>query len=341
VSVLIDAVERGRVPDRLVRAGIRRLLARRLRREGRGGVEARAARLMALVGIMCRSPVAVAADSANEQHYEVPADFFEILLGPRLKYSACLWHDGVHTLADAEAAMLELTCERADLADGQQVLELGCGWGSLTLWMAEHFPASRITALSNSASQAAFIRRRAEERGIRNVEVVTADVAAFDPGARFDRIVSVEMFEHMRNWETLFGRVAGWLEPGGRFFMHVFCHRELAYFFETEGAGNWMGRHFFTGGLMPADALPLYFQRDLSVEAHWRVGGRHYARTCRAWLRRLDEARERAAAVLGGRREVGRWRLFLMACEELFAWNGGDEWFVAHYRFVRRSGIDA
>lgn len=336
MSILIGAAERGLLPDRFVRGGIRHLLRRRLRREDRGDCEARAERIAALVERMKQAPVAVAADRANEQHYEVPATFFEQILGPRLKYSACLWPDGVQTLAEAEEAMLALTCERAALADGQRILELGCGWGSLTLWMAERYQGSRIVAVSNSASQASFIRQRAAERGVGNVEIVTVDAAEFDPSGRFDRVVSVEMFEHMRNWETLFGRIAGWLRPGGKFFLHVFCHRESAYFFETAGVGNWMGRHFFTGGLMPADVLPLHFQRDLHLERHWRVGGRHYARTCRAWLRRLDGDPRRAAGVLDGRREAGRWRLFLMACEELFAWCGGEEWFVSHYRFVRR-----
>ncbi len=342
VQRLVTVAEHGLVPDAALSLGIRSLLARRLRRERAGGAEARAARRAELLNVMRAAPVAVDTDAANRQHYEVPAAFFERVLGPRLKYSACLWPDGVATLAAAEEAMLALTCERAELADGQDVLELGCGWGSLTLWMAEHYPASRILAVSNAASQAEFIRDRAAQCGLGNIECVTADVREFDPGRRFDRVVSIEMFEHMRNWEQLMRRIAGWLTPEGKLFIHIFCHRDNAYLFQTEGAVDWMGRHFFTGGLMPSEDLPRYFQEDLVLEGQWRVNGRHYARTCRAWLRRLDADRTAARDIFSGEygpgeaaRQVQRWRLFFMACEELFAWKGGEEWFVTHCLFEK------
>jgi len=338
--VLLAAAERGWLPDGGLRAGMRILLARRLRRECAGSPGQRAERKAALVEAMRAAPVAVHTEAANRQHYEVPAAFFGLVLGPRLKYSACLWPEGVTSLATAEEAMLALTCERAELADGQQILELGCGWGSLTLWMAEHYPASRITAISNSHSQAGFIRARAAERELGNVECVVADVREFDPGRRFDRVISLEMFEHMRNWQTLLHRIAGWLLPGGKLFIHIFCHRDCPYFFQAEGVGDWMGRHFFTGGLMPSEDLPRYFQEDLALEEQWRVNGRHYARTCQAWLQRLDAHRAAARDVFAAEygvveaaRQVRRWRLFFMACEELFAWKGGEEWFVSHYRF--------
>lgn len=338
---LLAVAERGWLPDAVLRAGIRRLLGRRLGREYAGSPGQRAERKAALVEAMRAAPVAIHTEAANRQHYEVPAAFFELVLGPRLKYSACLWPEDDMSLAAAEKAMLVTTCERAELADGQQILELGCGWGSLTLWMAEHYPASHIMAVSNSHSQAEFIRTRAMERGFGNVECVVADVREYDPGRQFDRVVSLEMFEHMRNWETLLHRIAGWLLPGGKLFIHVFCHRECPYFFETGGAGDWMGRHFFTGGLMPSEDLPQHFQEDLVLEEQWRVNGRHYARTCRAWLQRLDAHRAAARNVLaaecgaaGAARRVRRWRLFFMACEELFDWNGGREWFVSHYRFT-------
>ena len=343
--VLLFAVERGVLPDTLVRRGIRILLARRLRRECTGGPSAQDERKAALLGAMANAPVAIHADAANRQHYEVPPAFFERVLGPRLKYSACLWAEGVTTLDAAEAAMLAMTCERAELADGQRILELGCGWGSLTLWMAERYPASRITAVSNSRTQAGFIRARAAERGLANIDCVVADVREFDPGDRFDRVVSIEMFEHMRNWQALMVRIARWLSPGGKFFMHIFCHRRCAYFFATEGAGDWMGRHFFTGGLMPSEDLPSQVKDGLTLVSQWRVDGRHYARTCRAWLRRLDTRRRSVQEVFAAgfgtadaALQVRRWRIFFMACEELFAWNGGSEWFVSHYLFARPAG---
>lgn len=286
---------------------------------------------------MARSPVAEAPDRANAQHYEVPAPFFELCLGPRLKYSSCLWPEGCETLAGAEAAMLTLSCERAGIQDGQRILELGCGWGSLTLWMGEHYPNARITAVSNSAAQREFILGRARRAGLENVTVLTRDMNTFRAEGRYDRIVSVEMFEHMRNWPVLLDRVAGWLEPEGRLFLHVFCHRDVPYFFEDEGADDWMARHFFTGGLMPSLALPGQVTPALDVEGQWEVSGLHYERTLRAWLERLDarrgEAEELFRTVDGireARLRVERWRLFFLACAELFGYDGGREWIVGH-----------
>ena len=242
MQTLIGLVEQGKVPDPLVRLGIRRLLGERLREQG-GDCEARREAMHALLAAMDDSPVALATDTANEQHYELPAGFFETVLGPHLKYSCCLWPDGIDDLKGAEAAMLALTCERAGLADGQEILELGCGWGALSLWMAEHYPGSRITAVSNSSSQRAFIEARRDARGLNNLTVITADMNDFTTDTRFHRVVSLEMFEHMRNWRELLRRIHGWLEPGGQLFFHVFCHRDLAYLFETQGEHDWMGRY--------------------------------------------------------------------------------------------------
>ena len=331
----IDLAETGLIPDWLVRQGIRRLLAKRAKCSDSTDVAAFANQLRG-------GALAVETKSANDQHYEVPANFFESSLGPRLKYSACLFPDASTSLADAEENMLRLTCERAEISDGMQLLELGCGWGSLTLWLAEHFPACKITAISNSNSQREFIEQRAESRGVHNLRVITVDMRDFVADQTYDRIVSVEMFEHMRNYGLLFSRLANWLKPEGKAFVHVFCHRHTPYLFETEGTDNWMGRNFFTGGIMPSVDLFSHFDEDLSIEKQWEVNGLHYWRTCEAWLKNLDRNRSLALKRLGGRmsprsanQELQRWRMFFMACAELFRYRNGQEWYVAHYLFGR------
>jgi len=333
----------GLLPDVLVRLGIRRLLRRRLRGQDRGSAAANERALDEWVGVLRESPITIEADAANAQHYELPPEFFVRVLGRRLKYSCCLWERGARTLDEAEDAMLALTAERALLADGQDVLELGCGWGSLTLWMGERYPRSRILAVSNSASQRAFVEARAAERGLLNVEVVTRDVRDFSTDRRFDRVVTVEMLEHVRNYETLLARVAGWMREDARLFVHVFAHRAFAYPFEPAGEDDWMARYFFTGGQMPSEDLLPRFERDVVLEERWRVSGREYERTANAWLARLDRSREALRPVLEatyGRADATRWlhywRVFFMACAELWGFGGGAEWGVAHYRFARR-----
>ena len=346
-NLALNWVEQGLVPDRVVRLGIRRLLKERLAEIGDGDAEASARTAETFVASLTQSEVALMTEKANEQHYEVPAEFFARVLGPHRKYSCCEWNPGTQTLGDAEAAALATTCRRAGIADGQRILELGCGWGSLTLWMAERYPASQVTALSNSHSQRVFIEAEAARRGLSNVRVITADFNRFATDQSFDRVVSVEMFEHLRNWPEALRRVAGWLAPGGRFFMHVFVHRSTPYAFVDRDASDWMSRHFFSGGMMPSDDLALRFQDDLKLVERWRWNGRHYAKTSEAWLANMDANRTTLwplfETVYGAAQAATwwmRWRLFFLSCAELFAYEGGECWRVSHYLFeARRASI--
>ena len=335
-------VEQGVVPDGVTRAGIRALLRQRLASLPVDDCEAAAAHKQAFIEWMDGSAIAEVPELANAQHYELPPEFFVEVLGPRRKYSACHWGEGVRTLAVAELESLRITAERAGIGDGLDVLELGCGWGAFSLYVAERFPGCRVTAVSNSHGQRRFIEGEAARLGITNLRVITADMNDFAAPATYDRIVSIEMFEHMRNHRALLGRAHDWLKPGGRFLMHIFCHREHPYAFEDAGPGDWMSHYFFSGGIMPSDDLPLHFQDHLRLRRHWRWDGRHYERTLNAWLARMDEARVRVWPILErtyGAREAAtwwmRWRLFFMACAELFGYRDGQEWWVSHYLFER------
>ncbi|HEX6834359.1 MAG TPA: cyclopropane-fatty-acyl-phospholipid synthase family protein [Rudaea sp.] len=337
----IGLAERGWLPDALIRFGIRRLCTARLREERSTDAELAWERFRLRLRELRGSPVAIHTDAANAQHYELPPRFFELCLGRRLKYSCAYFAKGDESLDRAEEAMLALYGVRAALHDGQDILELGCGWGSLTLWMAQQYPRSRIVAVSNSRPQRLFIEARCRELGLGNVEVITDDVNRLQlPAQRFDRVVSIEMFEHVRNHAVLLARIASWLRPGGKLFVHIFCHRELLYPFDTDGDDDWMGRYFFTGGLMPSADTLLWFQQHLRIEDQWRLSGVHYAKTANAWLANQDANRAEVARVLAqaygpseARLWAQRWRMFWMACAELFGYAGGDEWMVAHYRF--------
>ena len=322
VSQVVDRlVASGLVPEPMLRAGIRATCGARLRRERRLD------RKESFIASLVDEPIASAVEKANEQHYEVPPDFFRLALGPRLKYSSCIWPDGVSTLADAEDAMLELTCARAGIKDGMTILDLGCGWGSLSLWLAERYPSAQILAVSNSAPQREFI----ESFGAPNLEVLTADANLLDlPKGGFDRILSIEMLEHMRNYDALLERIASWLRPDGRFFCHVFTHRDLAYPYDR----GWMTRRFFTAGTMPSHDLLPRVARRLQLEREWRVGGQHYARTAEAWLGRMAENRQAIVDLLGDR-AYNEWRVFFLACAELWGYRSGSEWQVSHYLFRR------
>jgi cyclopropane-fatty-acyl-phospholipid synthase len=338
-------LEKNLLPDWLIRIGIRRLLRQRLREENQGSAEAQSAHLLKLIAELKQSPIAIETRAANEQHYEVPTRFYQLCLGARLKYSGAYWPEGVTKLDAAEDAMLALTCERARITDGQDILELGCGWGSLSLWLAERHPNARITGVSNSAGQKQHIYAEARKRGLKNLRIITRDMNRFDIAEKFDRVVSVEMFEHMKNYERLLANIARWLQPGGLLFVHIFTHREYAYHFVPRDESDWMARYFFTGGIMPSDDLLPHFQDTLSLENHWRVNGVHYQKTASAWLRNMDANETEIRPLLArtyGADNADRWwiywRVFFMACAELWGFREGEEWLVSHYLFRNKQG---
>ena len=341
-SRAISWTESGLVPDSVIRSGIRRLLDNKLAEIRADDIEIASQTNNDFVRMMNASPVALVPDLANEQHYEVPAAFYDQVLGRHRKYSCGYWPESVDTLDASELASLEETVARAGIEDGMQVLDLGCGWGSVSLYVAERFPKASVLSVSNSNSQREYILARAAERGLSNIDVVTCDMNDFSTERRFDRIVSVEMFEHMRNYGILFDRIHDWLLPNGQFFMHIFTHRSTPYEYIDKGPGDWMSRHFFSGGIMPSASLPLRFARKLAIDAQWTWNGNHYARTCRAWLNQMDRNKGAVMPILEDTYGAGnagrwfmRWRMFFMACEELFRYNEGTEWFVSHYRFRR------
>lgn len=344
MSIINRILARGVVPDALIRHGIRRRLNATLDAHVLPTETARHAAVAEHARALRDCPVAIDTDAANEQHYEVPAAFYLRALGPRLKYSSAWFDSEDDTLGEAEEKMLRLSCERAGLADGQRILELGCGWGSLSLWMAEHYPGSEITAVSNSSSQKQFIDARAAERGFTNLTVRTANMIDYggEGAERFDRVVSVEMFEHMKNYAELMRRIAGWLKPGGKLFVHIFTHRVAAYHYTVESDDDWMAKYFFTGGQMPSHDLLAHFQDHLALVRDWKVNGRHYERTANAWLANMDRHKAEIIPLFEGiygeadaRRWWHYWRIFFMACAELWGFRDGEEWGVSHYLFEK------
>ena len=341
-NFFIDLAERGVVPDFLIRAGIRNLCKKRLKQCLADNCEKNAELNEKYVADSDQSPMAVLTDKANEQHYEVPAEFYRYALGKNFKYSCCYYESANDSLDTAEDRALELTCQHANLENGHNILELGCGWGSLSLWMAKNFPGSKITSISNSNSQREYIMGQARERGLENLEVITADINEFNTENTYDRVVSVEMFEHVRNHRELFKRIHGWLNSGGKLFTHVFCHRSTSYPFEVEGEDDWMSKHFFSGGTMPADELFLRISGQLELEHRWRWSGEHYAKTSEDWVRNIDNARSeilqlfnRELSMVEAHRTFYRWRIFFLACAETFGFRNGQEWWVSHYLFKK------
>jgi cyclopropane-fatty-acyl-phospholipid synthase len=340
---MINALlEKDLIPDALIRMGIRSLLRQRLAEEASPDPERQQEKLNAFIASMNASPVAILTQAANEQHYELPTRFFQLCLGPHLKYSSGYYTGATASLEAAEEMMLQLTASRAGIQNGDRVLELGCGWGSLSLFNAARFPRSKFVGVSNSRTQKQFIDAKAKERGIKNLAIITADMNRFKAPGKFDRAVSVEMFEHMRNWRQLLGRLSGWLRPGGTFFMHIFTHRQFAYPFEVRDSSDWMARYFFSGGMMPSDSLPFYFQEALSIKKHWIVSGRHYQQTAEDWLKNMDKNREEILSIF--RQTYGPehalkwwayWRVFFMSCAELWGYANGSEWLLSHYLFEK------
>ena len=341
--MLLDKlIEKNQIPDALLRVGIRKLLRQRLADETLGNEELQQEQFMALIDELKSSPIAINTSDANEQHYELPTQFFRYCLGKHLKYSSGYWKPGVTSIDQSEEDMLALTCARADLQSGQEVLELGCGWGSLSLYMSAKFPESNFTVVSNSTTQKIFIDEQAMARGIKNLKVLTADMNSFEIADKFDRVVSVEMFEHMRNYQLLLKKVASFLKADGKLFVHIFTHRTLAYKYEVKDDSDWMSKYFFTGGIMPSNHLFFYFNDDMRIAHHWVVNGENYGKTSEAWLQNMDAHKKEIMPLLEGTYGTAQalkwwvyWRLFYMACAELFNYNKGNEWMVCHYLFEK------
>ena len=342
IKTLIQWIERGYFPDFMVRMGIRKLVSQRLKEEKADQVELCDQRYHEFLEEIKSSALAIDIDKANEQHYEVDADFYHHALGARRKYSSC-YYRGDEGLDEAEENMLALYLERGEFVDGQDILELGCGWGSITLYLAEKLPNSNIVGISNSNSQRRYIMSQAQQRGFDHVNIITCDINDLKLSQSFDRVISIEMFEHVRNYQNLFKNIAGWLKADGKLFVHVFCHRFLMYPFIAEGDDNWMAKHFFSGGQMPAADTFYHFQEQLKIDRRWINSGQHYEKTSNHWLENMDRNKAQIMPIFervygeDARLWFQRWRIFFMSCAEMFGYDKGRQWFVSHYLFSKQA----
>ncbi|AZZ38289.1 SAM-dependent methyltransferase [Bdellovibrio sp. qaytius] len=342
VKLVVRGIDKGLVPDPIIRLGIRNLLKQRLKDMHEQDSKAGGHFINTHANLLRESPLAIMTKQANEQHYEVPTKYYELCLGQHKKYSSCYWDESTTTLEQAEQKALDISIERAEIKDGMRILELGCGWGSLSLELARRFPNSPVTVVSNSTTQKQFIDSKAKERGFKNLTVLTRDLGKEENynfgDEKFDRVMSIEMMEHLRNYEKFFSLVSKAMKSDAKMFVHIFTHKTTPYYFETEGEDNWMGKYFFSGGQMPARNLFDQFNKNLTVSQKWDWNGTHYQKTLEAWLEKMDQNEDQVRVLFkntyGAENVelwVNRWRVFYMACSELFGFNGGNEWAVTHY----------
>eukprot|EP00262_Sarcandra_glabra_P022200 TRINITY_DN9750_c0_g1_i1.p1 TRINITY_DN9750_c0_g1~~TRINITY_DN9750_c0_g1_i1.p1 ORF type:complete len:356 (+),score=47.21 TRINITY_DN9750_c0_g1_i1:25-1092(+) len=343
VRLMLSSLERNLLPDIVIRKLTRHLLAGRLRLSYKPSAHLQLFHLMQFAHSLEQMPIAVETDKPKSQHYELPTSFFKLVLGQNLKYSCCYFQDKWSTLEDGETAMLEMYCERAQIKDGQSVLDVGCGWGSLSLYIAQKHSSCKVTGICNSTTQKAYIEEQCRDRQLLNVEIFVADISKFEMEASFDRILSIEMFEHMKNYKELLKRISKWMKQDSLLFIHYFCHKAFAYHFEDTNDDDWITRYFFTGGTMPSANLLLYFQDDVAVVNHWLVNGMHYARTSEEWLRKMDQHSASIKPIMestygkdSATKWTAYWRTFFISVAELFGYNNGEEWMVAHFLFKKK-----
>ncbi|OIS95929.1 PREDICTED: (S)-coclaurine N-methyltransferase-like [Nicotiana attenuata] len=343
VRLMLSSLERNLLPDAVIRRLTRLLLAARLRSSYKPSAELQLSDLLQFVHSLREMPIAVMTEKAKSQHYELPTSFFKFVLGKHFKYSCCYFHDKSSTLVDAEKAMMELYCERSQLKDGHTILDVGCGWGSLSLYIAQKYSSCKITGICNSVTQKAHIEEQCRELQLQNVEIIVADISTFEMEGSYDRILSIEMFEHMKNYGDLLKKISRWMKPDSLLFVHYFCHKAFAYHFEDVNDDDWITRYFFSGGTMPSANLLLYFQDDVSVVNHWLVNGKHYAQTSEEWLKRMDQNKTSIKPIMEstyGKDSAVKWtvywRTFFISVAELFGYNNGEEWMVAHFLFKKK-----
>ena len=332
---------RGLIPDWILRRGVRSQGKERLNMMNKVDSTKEYSKF---INEASTGNIAVNTDDANNQHYEVDSEFFKYCLGKNLKYSCCFWDENTLDLDAAEDNMLEIYSQRAQITDGMSILDIGCGWGSLSLFLAQKYPKSEITGVSNSSSQKIFIDSVASERNISNLNIITRDINDFRAEEKYDRILSIEMFEHTKNTKKLMNLINDWLNPNGLFFMHVFAHKENPYYFDRDQKNAWMAKYFFTGGMMPNHNLFKDLKSNLEYQKSWILSGEHYERTSNAWLDKMDQNKskilslfERSNGSSVAKRKFHFWRLFYIACAEIFGYDNGNEWVVSHHLF-KKSG---